>query len=217
MATGFELSNKSRQYKGRLTTFVILSCIVAAMGGIIFGYDLGISGGVTSMEPFLKKFFPEIFNRMKNDKKISNYCKFDSQLLTLFTSSLYLAGLVASFFASSVTRAYGRKPSILIGGAFFLTGAALGGAALNLYMLIIGRLLLGIGLGFTNQSVPLYLSEMAPSKYRGGVNFGFQKQFHYISRIFSSRKTSTMSSPSRSRGWIYQPVSPTISFRNGTI
>ncbi|PIA50312.1 hypothetical protein AQUCO_01300807v1 [Aquilegia coerulea] len=126
------------------------------------------------MEPFLKKFFPEIYNRMKNDNKISNYCKFDSQLLTLFTSSLYLAGLVASFFASSVTRAFGRKPSILIGGAFFITGAALGGAALNLYMLIIGRLLLGIGLGFTNQSVPLYLSEMAPSKYRGGVNFGFQ-------------------------------------------
>ncbi|KAF5193454.1 Sugar transporter protein [Thalictrum thalictroides] len=147
---------------------------MAAMGGVIYGYDNGITGGVTSMEPFLRKFFPEIYSQMKNDKNISNYCKFDSQLLTLFTSSLYIAGLVASFFASSITKAFGRKPSILIGGASFLTGAALGGAALNIYMLIIGRVLLGIGVGFTNQSVPLYLSEMAPSHYRGAINIGFQ-------------------------------------------
>ncbi|KAF5175148.1 Hexose carrier protein hex6, partial [Thalictrum thalictroides] len=124
---------------------------MAAMGGVIFGYDSGISGGVTSMEQFLKKFFPEVYSKMINDKNISNYCKFDSQLLTLFTSSLYIAGSVASIFAASVTRAFGRKPSILIGGASFLVGSALGGTALNIYMLIIGRVLLGIGIGFTNQ------------------------------------------------------------------
>nr|DAD18437.1 TPA_asm: hypothetical protein HUJ06_019900 [Nelumbo nucifera] len=132
------------------------------------------AGGVSSMEPFLKKFFPEVYTKMKDDTKISNYCKFDSQLLTSFTSSLYIAGLVASFFASSVTRAFGRKPSILAGGATFLAGAALGGAAFNVYMLILGRILLGVGVGFANQSVPLYLSEMAPPQYRGAFNNGFQ-------------------------------------------
>ena len=81
------------------------------------------------MDPFLKKFFPEVVTKMKEDTKISNYCKFDSQLLTSFTSSLHMAGLIAYFFASSMTRAYGRKPSILIGGAAFLAGSALGGAA----------------------------------------------------------------------------------------
>ncbi|KAL4595978.1 hypothetical protein ACB092_12G130800 [Castanea dentata] len=126
------------------------------------------------MEPFLKKFFPEVYTKMNEDTKISNYCKFDSQLLTSFTSSLYIAGLVASFFASSVTRVFGRKPSILLGGAAFLAGSALGGAALNVYMLIFGRILLGIGVGFANQSVPLYLSEMAPPNYRGAINIGFQ-------------------------------------------
>ena len=103
------------------------------------------------MRPFLKKFFPEVFRRMEEDTKISNYCKFDSQLLTLFTSSMYLAGLIASFFASSTTKAYGRKPSIIIGGAAFLAGAALNGTALNIYMLIFGRVLLGVGVGFANQ------------------------------------------------------------------
>jgi len=108
------------------------------------------------MVPFLEKFFPEVYIKMKQDTKISNYCKFDSQLLTTFTSSLYIAGLIASFFASSVTRAFGRKPSILIGGAAFLIGAALGGAALNIYMLILGRVMLGVGIGFANQ-VPFSL------------------------------------------------------------
>ncbi|KAF5184968.1 Sugar transport protein [Thalictrum thalictroides] len=41
-------------------------------------------------------------------------------------------------------------------------------------MLIIGRLLLGVGVGFANQSVPVYLSEMAPAKLRGALNMGFQ-------------------------------------------
>ncbi|KAI6672262.1 hypothetical protein NL676_000168 [Syzygium grande] len=111
---------------------------------------------------------------MKEDTKISNYCKFDSQLLTLFTSSLYIAGLVASFFASSVTRYVGRRLSTLAGGAAFLASSALGGAASNVAMLIFGRALLGIGVGFANQSVPLYISEMAPPHQQGFFNNGFE-------------------------------------------
>ncbi|KAL0304063.1 UNVERIFIED_CONTAM: Hexose carrier protein HEX6 [Sesamum radiatum] len=126
------------------------------------------------MEPFLKKFFPGVYKEMKEDTKISNYCKFDSQLLTSFASSIYVTSLIASLVAASMTRDYGRKPSIIIGGVAFLVGAILGGAAQNIYMLTIGRLLLGVGIGFANQSVPLYLSEMAPSKFRGAFNYGFQ-------------------------------------------
>ncbi|KAG8381551.1 hypothetical protein BUALT_Bualt06G0133400 [Buddleja alternifolia] len=162
------------EYNGKITWFVLLSSITAASGGLIYGYGTGVTGGVASMEPFLKKFFPEIYRKMKEDSVTSNYCKFDSQLLTSFTSSLFIAGLIASFVASPVTRSFGRRASILIGGAAFLAGSALGGAAHNMYMLIFGRILLGIGVGFTNQSVPLYLSEMAPPKYRGAFNFGFQ-------------------------------------------
>jgi MFS family permease len=104
------------------------------------------------MEPFLKKFFPDVYHQMKGDKKkVSNYCRFDSELLTVFTSSLYIAGLVATLVASSVTRRFGRRASILIGGSVFVAGSVFGGAAVNIYMLILNRVLLGIGLGFTNQ------------------------------------------------------------------
>ncbi|GAB2269734.1 Hexose carrier protein hex6 [Dionaea muscipula] len=167
------LANERGDYGGKMTWFVVMSCMVASVGGILFGYDIGISGGVSSMESFLKKFFPSVYNKMQNDTKISNYCKFDSQPLTAFTSSLYAAGICASFFASSITRSFGRKPTILAGGISFLVGSAIGGAALNVYMLIIARVLLGIGVGFANQSIPLYLSEMAPTRYRGAFNFGY--------------------------------------------
>ena len=108
------------------------------------------------MEPFLRKFFPKVYTKLKEDSRISNYCKFDSQLLTSFTSSLYVAGLVAFFFASPVTRTFGRKPTILIGGVAFLTGAALGGAANNVYMLTFVRVLLGVGVGFANQVIHIF-------------------------------------------------------------
>lgn len=163
-----------KEYPGKMTLFVFLSCLVASSGGLIFGYDIGISGGVTSMEPFLAKFFPSVLEKEKEAVSNNQYCKFDSPLLTAFTSSLYLAALVASLLASTVTRVFGRKWSMFGGGITFLAGSAINGAAENVLMLILGRILLGIGVGFANQSVPLYLSEMAPAKLRGMLNIGFQ-------------------------------------------
>ncbi|PWA83367.1 hexose carrier protein HEX6 [Artemisia annua] len=174
MAIESSVSSEVRRYNGRITSFLVLSCMVAASGGIIFGYDVGISAGLLSEKPFVKKFFPHVYNKVIEDPKISTYCRRDSPRLTAFTSTLYSAGLIASFLASPITRAYGCKPSILLGGVVILGGAALGGVAYNIRMLIIGRVLLGVGVGLANQSVPLYLSEMAPSRYRGAFNVGFQ-------------------------------------------
>jgi MFS family permease len=115
------------------------------------------AGGVTSMEHFLRKFFPSVYRKMNDEAPESEYCKFDSVPLTLFTSSLYLAALVASFFASVVTRAFGRKVSMCFGGLVFLAGSILNGAAINVPMLIVGRLLLGVGVGFANQVYKLII------------------------------------------------------------
>ncbi|BAB63495.2 putative monosaccharide transport protein [Oryza sativa Japonica Group] len=163
-----------KNYPGKMTIFVFLACLVASSGGLIFGYDIGISGGVTSMDSFLIKFFPSVYAKEKEMVETNQYCKFDSELLTLFTSSLYLAALIASLFASVITRKFGRRITMLGGGVIFLVGAILNGAAADVAMLIIGRILLGIGVGFSNQAVPLYLSEMAPARMRGMLNISFQ-------------------------------------------
>ncbi|TYG57456.1 hypothetical protein ES288_D08G142900v1, partial [Gossypium darwinii] len=53
-----------------------------------------------------------------------DYCKYENQLLTLFKSLLYFAGLVSTFGASYVTRNKGRRASILIGVVSFFLGAS---------------------------------------------------------------------------------------------
>lgn len=162
------------QFEAKITPIVIISCIMAATGGLMFGYDVGVSGGVTSMGPFLKKFFPVVYRRTQAGDLDSNYCKYDNQGLQMFTSSLYLAGLIATFFASYTTRRLGRRLTMLIAGIFFIIGVILNTAAVNIEMLIFGRILLGCGVGFANQAVPLFLSEIAPTRIRGGLNILFQ-------------------------------------------
>lgn len=174
MAGGdFAISGHGNGFDGRITASVVITCIVAASGGLLFGYDIGISGGVTTMRPFLQEFFPTILKRAA-EAKTNLYCVYDSQALTAFTSSLYIAGLASTLVASRLTAAIGRRNIMVLGGCTFLAGAAINGAAKNITMLILGRILLGFGVGFTNQATPVYLSEMAPPKWRGAFNTGFQ-------------------------------------------
>ncbi|MCI00946.1 sugar carrier protein C-like, partial [Trifolium medium] len=152
MAGGYIAKGSEKEYPGNLTFRVFMTCMTAAFGGLIFGYDLGISGGVTSMDPFLMKFFPDVYAKEHNIKASTNqYCKFDNQTLTLFTSSLYVAALVASLGCSTLTRLFGRRLTMLSGGVLFLAGAAMNGFAQKVWMLIVGRLLLGFGIGCSNQ------------------------------------------------------------------
>lgn len=102
------------------------------------------------MDGFLEKFFPEVY-RKKQHAHENNNCKYNDQVLASFTSSLYLAGLVATLVASPITRNYGRKASIVCGGISFLLGAILNASSVNLAMLLLGRIMLGFGIGFGNQ------------------------------------------------------------------
>uniref|UniRef100_A0ACD5YN84 Uncharacterized protein n=2 Tax=Avena sativa TaxID=4498 RepID=A0ACD5YN84_AVESA len=165
-------------YSSEITFTVVMSCLMAASGGLIFGYDISITGGLTQMQSFLEAFFPEILEKMNNAQQDA-YCIFDSQVLTTFVSSLYLAGVFACLVAGHVTRRVGRRNSMLIGASFFLVGAVLNCAAVNIYMLVIGRILLGFAVGFTNQSAPVYLAEIAPARWRGA----FTSIFHFFLNV----------------------------------
>jgi MFS family permease len=132
------------------------------------------------MDDFLREFFPTVLKKKHEDKE-SNYCKYDNQGLQLFTSSLYLAGLTATFFASYTTRRLGRRLTMLIAGVFFIVGVIFNGAAQNLAMLIVGRILLGCGVGFANQAsnFPIILSLQAYSIISFHIISYGVKQSHY--------------------------------------
>lgn len=102
------------------------------------------------MDDFLIKFFPAIHERKLHAVE-NNFCKYDDQKLQLFTSSLYLAALVASFGASTACRVLGRKPTIMMASILFIAGAAISAGAEYIWMLILGRVFFGIGVGFGNE------------------------------------------------------------------
>jgi MFS transporter, SP family, sugar:H+ symporter len=153
------------------------------------------------MESFLRKFFPEVLSGKRNGNR-NAYCRYDDQLLTAFTSSLFIAAALSSLVAGRVTRSVGRQAVMLIGGAFFLAGSAVNAGGINVAMLIIGRMLLGFGVGFTAQArqilelfcywpslqisshfflkkkitmqaAPLYLAETAPARWRGAFTMAY--------------------------------------------
>ena len=117
------------------------------------------------MDGFLRHFFPEVYEKKKHARE-NNYCKFNDQGLSAFTSSLHIAGLVASLCASPITRTYGRRISIICGGLCFLVGATLNAAAQNLAMLLLGRIMLGLALAlairFVSAPPRLLLSSSHP-------------------------------------------------------
>ena len=154
-----------------------------------------IAGGVTSMDDFLKKFFPDVYRRKQAHLHETDYCKYDNQVLTLFTSSLYFAGLVSTFGASYVTKRRGRRASIMVGAASFFLGGAVNAAAVNIAMLIVGRMLLGFGVGFTNQVSRVSL----PCK--AAISSGAHPQRSFLLHRASR---ACMRASERSKSWMAQ-------------
>ncbi|KAI7837475.1 hypothetical protein COHA_008733, partial [Chlorella ohadii] len=133
-------SSRADLYTGGLNMFVILVAILAGSGGLLFGYDIGVTGGVVSMPSFTQKFFPDVYERSQNPAPESSpYCVYDDQLLQLFTSSLFLAGMFMSVFAAALTRKLGRKGCMFFASMCFLLGTGLNAGAHNLAMLVVGR------------------------------------------------------------------------------
>ncbi|KAM7278621.1 hypothetical protein ACFE04_005755 [Oxalis oulophora] len=174
------MADKPQNLNLKLTSYVRFCFTTACLAGLLYGYNIGISGGVTVMDDFLIKFFPNVHER-KLDHATGNklYCNYDDVCLQFFTSSLFLSALIASFVAPFALKKYGHKTIILLAAAFFIVGATICSTAVNLIMLIIGRIVSGLGAGFGNvtliiielehdvlQAVPLFLFEVLPVQRR---------------------------------------------------
>ncbi|EIE20603.1 general substrate transporter [Coccomyxa subellipsoidea C-169] len=180
MAGGLAIATvgtRSAEYHGELSWRVFLVCIVASSGGLLFGYDLGIAGGVASMHGFLERFFPEVILQKQEALQSTankDYCQFDSQTLQLWQSSMFLAGAFAGLLASWISNRFGRRFTMICGGFAFVVGSVMQAAANHIALLVIGRVVLGVAIGFATQAVPMYLSEMSPATLRGSLNICFQ-------------------------------------------
>ncbi|WJX80529.1 Integrin alpha chain-like protein (Alpha-int1) [Trifolium repens] len=132
--------------------YILGLAAVAGIGGLLFGYDTGVISGALL---YIKDDFEEVRN---------------SNFLQETIVSMAIAGaIVGAAFGGWINDAYGRKKATLLADVIFILGAILMAAAPDPYVLIAGRLLVGLGVGIASVTAPVYIAEAAPSEIRGSL------------------------------------------------
>lgn len=127
--------------------FVILISCIAAIGGLLFGYDSACINGTVDA---LKLAFHA------TDKVIG-----------FNVASLLIGCAVGAFLAGGIADKFGRRAALFASAVLFAIGAWGAGASTGSTMFIISRLIGGFAVGAASVIAPAYISEVAPSAYRG--------------------------------------------------
>ncbi len=133
---------------------VIVIASIAATGGLLFGFDTGVISGAI---PFLQDYF------VLTDSQVEN-----------ITALGLIGAVMGALFTGRITDYLGRKKVILASAFVFATGAVWTGFAPSVTQLMISRFYLGLAIGISSFSVPLYISEISPTKIRGTLVSMFQ-------------------------------------------
>jgi len=129
--------------------FVLLAAAIAALGGLLFGYDTGVISGAIL---FVNKDFglkPEL----------------SGFVVAVVTIGCIIGAGTAGYFADR----FGRRWSLLAAGIIFGIGGLLSAFAPTVATLILARGVVGLAVGFASVVSPLYVSEISPASIRGGL------------------------------------------------
>ncbi|KAG0235129.1 myo-inositol transporter [Actinomortierella wolfii] len=127
--------------------FLYFLIAVLAIGGFLFGYDTGVISG--ALLPIKEEF------------------GLSSQDQEFVVGGTTLGAILGGMMAGLLTDVVGRKPVTLLSSVIFIVGAALMTFAHTYWLLLLGRVVVGVGVGLAALVVPLYIGELAPSAYRG--------------------------------------------------
>jgi MFS transporter, SP family, galactose:H+ symporter len=127
--------------------FVYLATAVSALGGMLFGYDIGVISGAIL---FIKKAF-----------------SLSPGLEEVVVSSVLLGSLAGAVIGGLLADRLGRRKLLIAGAIVFGLGAIGAALALGTAWLIIARIIAGAAIGVASFVAPLYISEIAPVAIRG--------------------------------------------------
>lgn len=128
-------------------TYIKVVAAIAALGGLLFGYDTGVMSGA------LLFIGPE-FNMT-------------AQQEGWVTSMLLVGAAVGALSAGRIADALGRRLTLIIGGLIFVAGSLWCAAAGSVAMLALARTFLGVAVGGVSIVSPMYIAEMVPAGVRG--------------------------------------------------
>lgn len=132
--------------------YVLGLTVIAGIGGFLFGYDTGVVSGALL---YIRDEFEEV------DRS--------SVLQETIVSMALLGAMIGAAAGGWINDLYGRKSATLIADVIFALGSFVMAAAPDPYVLIFGRFLVGLGVGVSSVTAPMYIAEAAPSEIRGGL------------------------------------------------
>ncbi|KAJ1427136.1 Sugar/inositol transporter [Sesbania bispinosa] len=132
--------------------YIMRLALSAGIGGLLFGYDTGVISGALL---YIREDFEEV------DKK--------TWLQETIVSMAVAGAIIGAAFGGWMNDKLGRKKSILTADVLFFAGAIVMAVAPAPWVIIIGRVLVGLGVGMASMTAPLYISEASPASIRGAL------------------------------------------------
>jgi len=123
--------------------------ILASLSGLLFGYDTGVvSGAIVYLRPEM------------------NLSDFETELVV---GSTILSAAFSALLGGYCLEAVGRKRTLVYASFVFVIGSVVLAFAPSYGILVFGRVIVGIAIGFASDAGPLYISECAPPSLRGSL------------------------------------------------
>lgn len=130
--------------------FVLRVAAVAAIGGFLFGYDTGVIGGALLY--------------IKQDLNAAS--DFEQQSIV---ASLLVGAVIGALAGGRIADRLGRRRTLVAAGCLYVLGGLGSALAQDVWQLVAARSVLGLAVGAASFIAPMYISEIAPSRIRGGL------------------------------------------------
>lgn len=128
---------------------VLLIAVIAATGGLLFGFDTGVISGAL---PFMKE-----------------YWKLSDGSVEWITTTVLIGAVIGAVTSGKLSDFLGRKKMIIVNAIIFSIGALGCAFANTIQLLIVMRIIIGVAIGITSYVVPMYIAEVSPSRRRGAL------------------------------------------------
>ena len=139
----------SQEIPARPNGFLYVVAGVAALGGLLFGYDTGVISGAILF--------------IRQDYGLSPLA------VEVVVSSVLWGAVVGAAVGGLLTDRLGRRITLLLAGALFALGAVGTALAPTVPWLVVGRVMVGAAIGTASFATPLYISEISPASARGAL------------------------------------------------
>jgi sugar porter (SP) family MFS transporter len=127
--------------------FLLKVSFIAGLGGILYGYDMGI---IAAAMIFVRNTFG-----------------LSTGMEEATVSVVTVGAMAGALLGGTIADRIGRRATMVWGGVIFVVGSIMAPLAPAVWVLILARAILGLAIGFTSVTAPVYVSELSPPHSRG--------------------------------------------------